>query len=197
MGIISTFDPKFKKQLLKKSIEECGKNNVVLIQKSHLFLCIKILLPFILWFSVLITLITCCILYIPIVRLKIAACVVILAWFTAPWYKILKYYLDYTMDFAVVTTKSFLMYNQTWFFKRSTKAIDMRHIRSVYVKKAWFLNSIFNNWSIIVLTEWSAGNNVKEDWNNPWEVEFRYVYHPEYYSNRVQKLLADINSDDD
>ena len=99
------------------------------------------------------------------------------------------------MDFAVVTPKSFLMYNQTWFFKRSSKAIDMNHIRSVYVRKAWFFNSIFNNWHIIVLTEWSAWNP-KEDWNNPWEVEFRYVYHPEYYSNRIQKLLEEIENKD-
>lgn len=197
MGIISTFDPKFKKQLLERSIQECGEKNVVLIQKSHLFLCIKILLPFILWFSVLITLITCSIIYIDIVWLNITLCVICVAAFAAPWYKILKYYLDYKMDFAVVTPKSFLMYNQTWFFKRSTKAIDMRHIRSVYVKKSGFFNSIFNNWSIIVLTEWSAGNNVKEDWNNPWEVEFRYVYHPESYSARIQKLLAELEAEND
>ncbi len=101
--------------------------------------------------------------------------------------------MDYEMDFAVVTPKTFVMYNQTWFFKRSTKAIDLKHIRSVYVKKSWFINSVFNNWSIIVLTEWSAGNNVKEDGNNPGEVEFRYVYRPEYYSNRIQKLLSDLN----
>ena len=100
------------------------------------------------------------------------------------------------MDFAVVTPKSFLRYNQTWFFKRSSKAIDMKHIRSVYVKKAWFFNSIFNNWHIIVLTEWSS-ELVKEDWNNPWEVEFRYVYHPEYYSNCIQKLLESINEEND
>ena len=197
MGIISTFDPKFKKQLLEKSIQECGEKNVVLIHKSHLFLCVKILLPFILWFSVLITLVTCSIIYIDIVWLTITLCLICFAAFAVPWYRILKYYLDYTMDFAVVTNKSFLMYNQTGFFKRSTKAIDMRHIRSVYVKKAGFINSIFNNWSIIVLTEWSAGNNVKEDWNNPWEVEFRYVYHPEFFSARVQKLLAEVQSDDD
>ena len=195
MGIISTFDPKFKKQLLEKSIQECGEKNVVLIRKSHLFLCINVLLPFILWLSVLITLITCSILYILWVWLRITLCVVILLAFAIPWYRILKFFLDYEMDFAVVTPKTFLRYNQTWFFKRSSKAIDMSHIRSVYVRKAWFFNSIFNNWHIIVLTEWSAGNP-KEDWNNAWEVEFRYVYHPEYYSDRIQKLLEDIEDKD-
>ena len=190
MGIISTFDPKFKKQLLEKSKQECGEKNVVLIKKSHLFLCVKILLPFILWFSVLVTLITCIIVYINIVWLIISLCVIVLCAFAVPWYKILKHFLDYEMDFAVATPKSFVMYNQTWFFKRSTKTIDMKHIRSVYVKKAGFFNSIFNNWSIIVLTEWSAGNNVKEDGNNPWEVEFRYVYDPEYYSGCIQNLLS-------
>jgi hypothetical protein len=196
MGIISTFDPRFKKQLLEKSKEEFWEWNVVYIKKSHLFLCVKVLLPFILWFSVLVTLITCAILYIPWTWLRINTCVIVIWAFAAPGYKILKYFLDYEMDFAVVTPKSFLRYNQTWFFKRSSKAIDMKHIRSVYVRKAWFFNSIFNNWHIIVLTEWSAGNP-KEDWNNPWEVEFRYVYHPEYYSNRIQKLLENIQSDND
>ena len=196
MGIISTFDPRFKKQLLEKSKEEFWEWNVVYIKKSHLFLCVKVLLPFILWFSVLVTLITCAILYIPWTWLRITTCVIVIWAFAAPGYKILKYFLDYEMDFAVVTPKSFLRYNQTWFFKRSSKAIDMKHIRSVYVRKAWFFNSIFNNWHIIVLTEWSAWNP-KEDWNNPWEVEFRYVYHPEYYSNRIQKLLESINEEED
>jgi hypothetical protein len=79
MGIISTFDPKFKKQLLAKSREEFGEDNVVYLRKSHLFLCIKVLLPFILWFSVMVTLITCCIIYIPddIVWLKTTVCVLI------------------------------------------------------------------------------------------------------------------------
>lgn len=196
MGIISTFDPKFKKQLLAKSKEEFWEWNVILIKKSHLFLCVKVLLPLILWLSVLITLITCCIIYVPWLWLRIALCVIVIWGFSAPWYTILKHFLDYEMDFAVVTPKSFLRYNQTWFFKRSSKAIDMKHIRSVYVKKAWFFNSIFNNWHIIVLTEWSS-ELVKEDWNNPWEVEFRYVYHPEYYSNCIQKLLESINEEND
>ena len=195
MSIISTFDPKFKKQLLTKSKEEFWAENVVFIKKSHLFLCVKVLLPFILWFSVLVTLITCAILYIPWLWLRITTCVIVVCIFAAPWYKILKYFLDYEMDFAVVTPKSFLRYNQTWFFKRSSKAIDMNHIRSVYVRKAWFFNSIFNNWHIIVLTEWSAGNP-KEDWNNAWEVEFRYVYHPEYYSDCIQRLLEDVEDKD-
>ena len=196
MGIISTFDPKFKKQLLENSKEEFWEENVVFIRKSHLFLCINVLLPFILWLSVLITLITCSILYILWVWLRITLCVVILLAFAIPWYRILKFFLDYEMDFAVVTPKTFLRYNQTWFFKRSSKAIDMKHVRSVYVKKAWFFNSIFNNWHIIVLTEWSLGNP-QEDWNSPWEVEFRYVYNPEYYSGRIQKLLANLNSYND
>lgn len=191
MGLISTFDPKFKKQLLAKSKEEFGESNVIFIKKSYLFLCVKVLLPLILRLSVLTTLITCCIVYIPWLWLRIALCVIIWWWFAAPWYTILKHFLDYEMDFAVVTPKSFLRYNQTWFFKRSSKAIDMKHIRSVYVKKAWFFNSIFNNWHIIVLTEWSS-EVVKEDWNNPWEVEFRYVYNPEHFSNRIQKLLSEI-----
>ena len=196
MSIISTFDPKFKKQLLEKSKEEFWEWNVVYIKKSHLFLCVKVLLPFILWFSVFVTLVTCAILYIPWTWLRITSCVVVLWAFAIPWYKILKYFLDYEMDFAVVTPKSFLRYNQTWFFKRSSKAIDMKHIRSVYVRKAWFFNSIFNNWHIIILTEWSAWNP-KEDWNNPWEVEFRYVYHPEYYSNCIQRLLESVNENED
>lgn len=195
MGIISTFDPKFKKQLLEKSKEEFGEWKVVFIQKSHLFLCIKVILPFILWFSILVTLITCCIIYIDLVWLSIALCAITLGAFSVPWYKTLKHFLDYEMDFAVVTPKTFLRYNQTGFFKRSSKAIDMKHVRSVYVKKAWFINSIFNNWNIIVLTEWST-TAVQEDWNNPWEVEFRYVHNPEYFSSCIQQLLAEINSED-
>ena len=77
MGIISTFDPKFKKQLLEKSKEEFGAENVVYIKKSQLFLYIKVVLPFILWLSILVTLITLAVLYIPWTWLRITSCIIV------------------------------------------------------------------------------------------------------------------------
>ncbi len=198
MGIISTFDPKFKKQFLEKSVQEYGQENVVLIKKSHLFFAVKVLLPFILWFLMLIAIVTCSIIYIDIVWLKVSICIVAFLVFAFPWSKILKHFLDYRMDFAIITPKSFLRYNQTWFFKRSSKVIDLKHIRSVYVKKAGFFNSIFNNGNIIVLSEWSTNPSVEDGYkNSPWEVEFKYVYNPDFYSEHIQRLLSEINFDSD
>lgn len=198
MAIISTFDPKFKNQIYQKSVNEYWKDDVVLIMKSKLFLWTHIILPFIWRLITLATLITLIVLFLW-EFVWLSSILIILVFITRlyPGSKILKYTLDYYMDFSIVTPQSFIRYDQTWFFKRTSKTIDLTHIRSVYVKKAWFRNSIFNNWNIVILSEWS---DLVSEWDiksSPWEVMFRYVKNPEYYSEQIEKLLKKINQKDE
>jgi len=188
MAIISTFDPKFQKQMLKKCIDEFGEENVVHIRKSKLFLWFYVILPFSLWFITLAWLISLLIIFVNIVRIDVAWSL-ILTWIRIkPLAKIVKYCLDYYYDFSIVTPQSFIRYDQTWFFKRTSKVLDLVHIRTVSVRKAWFINSLFNNWNIIILSEWTDWS-VSDPKDDAGKVIFRYIYNPEYYSDRIEQLL--------
>jgi len=97
------------------------------------------------------------------------------------------------MDFSIITPQSFIMYDQTGFLKRTSKVIDLDHVRSVSVEKAWLIDSIFNNWNIVVLSEWSDMTGVRESKVDPWKIYFRYVKNPEYYSEQIELLLKKFN----
>lgn len=197
MAIISTFDPKFQNKILQDCINDFGIDNVVHIRKSKLFLWWFVILPFLLRFFTLTAVLFCIFYFIPwkLIWLSIAlSLLVVIGWCVLWWGKILKYYLDYCMDFSIVTPQSFIRYDQTWFFKRTSKVIDLIHIRSVSVEKTWIINSLFNNWNIVVLSEWSD-NSVSDTKSDAGKIIFRYVKDPEKYWDRIQRMLKEINYD--
>lgn len=188
MWIISTFDPKFQKKTMGKNIERYWSENVIHITKSKLFLWLKVLIPTIFLTLLLIVLLTFVIMYVDITRLIITLIIVVLIGWAMPMRKILKLYLDYKMDFVIVNPISLIRYNQEWFFKRISKTIELKDIRSTSVRKAWFINSIFNNGELVFLSEgWELDY---EESRRAGEVVFRFVYHPDKVNSEVNKLLS-------
>ena len=195
MAIFSTFDPKFQKQILKKSVDEYWSGNVIHIRKSKLFLRFYVILPGLAWLVTFVGMISLILILIPehlVVLIVILLLIVFWVW-CVPALKILKYCFDYYMDFSIITPQSFIMYDQIWLFKRTSKVIDLIHIRSVSVEKSWFIDSIFNNWNIVVLSEWSDLSGSRESKADPGKIYFRYVKNPEYYTDRIQLMLKDTN----
>ena len=187
MWMISTFDPKFQKKTIGKNIERYWSENILHITKSKLFLWLKILIPTIFLTSLLITLLTFVLMYIDIERLIITLIITVLIGWIVPMLKVLKLYLDYKMDFVVVNPRSLIRYNQEWFFKRISKTIDLKDIRSTSVRKQWLFSSIFDDWELVFLSE--AGEIEHEESMRAGEVVFRYVRHPDKVNSEVNKLL--------
>ena len=188
MWIISTFDPKFQKRTLSKNMERYGEDNIIHITKSKLFLWKKVLIPtiFITWF--LITLLTLIIIYINVTWLAITFIMIVVGGWIIPMSKKLKLYIDYKMDFIIVTPRSLVRYNQEWFFKRISKTIDLKDIRSTSVRKSWLLSSIFDDGHLVFLSE--AGETEDDEYMRACEIIFRYVKHPDKVNSNVNKLLA-------
>ena len=178
MWMISTFDPKFQKKTISK--------NIIHITKSKLFLWVKILIPSFIFLLILISLLTLVVIYVSITRLLITFILIFLVWWLVPMSKKLKLYLDYKMDFVIVNPRSLIRYNQEWFFKRISKTIELKDIRSTSVRKTWFINSIFNNGELVFLSE--AGGMWTET-TRAGEIVFRFVYHPDLRNSQVNKLL--------
>lgn len=198
MAILSTFDPKFQGQILQKSVDEYWVDNVIHIRKSKLFLWFYVMLPWLARLLTFVGVISLILILIPdrLVVLSVILVVIAFGIWLMPAIKILKYYFDYYMDFSIITPQSFIMYDQTWLFKRTSKVIDLIHIRSVSVEKSWFIDSIFNNWNIVVLSEWSDMSGARESKSDPWKIYFRYVKNPEYYTDRIQSMLKNANYND-
>ena len=187
MWIISTFDPKFQKKTIGKNKERYWSDNIIHIRKSKLFLWMKIMIPSIFLTSLLIVLLTFVLMYIDIERLTITLIIIVLVGWMMPMSKVVKLYLDFKMDFVVVNPRSLIRYNQEWFFKRITKTIDLKDVRSTSVRKSGVVNSIFNNGELVILSEagWEGTETTRAG-----EIVFRYVYHPDLRNSQINKLLS-------
>jgi len=112
MGIISTFDPKFQRRVIQENRELYGKEDVIYIRKSKLFFVLKVLIPAIFWMILLIFVLAVSIPNISAQWFLITVIVVFIGLRLIPIFRIIKFYLDYKMDFIIVNPRSFLRYNQ-------------------------------------------------------------------------------------
>jgi hypothetical protein len=66
----------------------------------------------------------------------------------------------------------------------------LKDIRSTSVRKSGIIDSLFNNWCLVFLSE--AWEREDDEQMRAWEIVFRYVYHPDLRNSRVNKLLTTI-----
>ena len=186
MKFLSTFDSNFKQEILNKNIDKYWKNEVFLIIHGRFYYYFYILLPIILSFVWLIFYITLFFYLLSSVSSEFKTAymlfwlVVFLILFVPLWFKLLKKYVDYILDFIIITPKNLIHYDQEWLLSRKWRTIDVEKIKTLTVNKNWLLRSMFNFWNIIILTEWA------ELWE--WQIDFYYVDEPE----KVKNIIVDI-----
>ncbi|HOG15561.1 MAG TPA: hypothetical protein PK674_03150 [Candidatus Absconditabacterales bacterium] len=190
MGILSTFEFGFQKRIANESIERYGKENVIVIRKSKFFLWTKVLIPFLFWTTILVVVLVLLIKHISTSWLLWSLIVLSCFLWIAPNIKTLQYFLDYEMDFIVVNPRSFIRYDQDGLFQRVSKTIDLKKIRSISVRKRGFWNSIFNNGSLLVVSE--GGEAEQDEKLRAGEINFRNLYNPEAYSKQINEFLSKI-----
>ena len=89
--------------------------------------------------------------------------------------------MDYYMDFALVTPKSLIMFNQTGILKRDMVTVDVDKIKTISVRKRYLLYSVFNNWDLIFLSEWDS--------DNFWEITLFFIPHPESKKEIISNII--------
>lgn len=82
--------------------------------------------------------------------------------------RIIKRFIDFEMDFIIVTKDEIEWFNQEWIFKRKVISLDITKIRSITTEKNGFLKSLFNIGSLKILSEW--------DTEHKWEIRFNYIH---------------------
>ena len=110
----------------------------------------------------------------------------LLYWFLLTISSVLKYYVDYKMDFSIVTPEYLTRYNQSWFFKRDIKSSYVRNIKTITIVKNSMLYNIFNNWNLLFLSEWD-----REKWD--WEIILHYIKNPEEKKKEITRIMKIFN----
>lgn len=191
MKIFSSFDTNFKNEIVERERKKYGRENFMVVSHGKFYYMFFILIPglfLLFWFVIYIALM--------IYFAKLSWDLIWLyywVWifllfvvFVPAIMKFMKKYIDYILDFVVVNPYSMIYYNQEWIFSRRWRTVEVDKIKTVTVKKNWFLNSIFNFWSIIILTEWD------DAWT--WEINFHYIDDPDNIKSSIFNI---INSKDE
>ena len=92
-------------------------------------------------------------------------------------------YMDYKLDFIIVTPDVLIMYDQWWIFKRNIISTNEKSIKTISVKKSGLLYSIFNNGDIIFLTEWDTTGG-------GGEITLRRVPKPEKRRKEIARIMS-------
>ena len=155
MKIFSNFDTNYKSDVVTKFVMENGRDNVLVIHRSSLFLWIEVNLPFLLYTILFVVLLYGISFFrdykdLVISNVLITFITLIYLLLLAP---IIKRFIDYYFDFTIITPTGVFLYNQRGILYRTTSAMNIENIRTVNVKKSTLLYALFNNGDIIFLSE--------------------------------------------
>jgi uncharacterized membrane protein YdbT with pleckstrin-like domain len=183
MKIFSNFDTNYKSDVVTKFVMEHGRDNVLVINRSSLFLWIEVNLPFLLYTIVFLVLLYGISFFrdykdLVISNVLITFITLIYLLLLAP---IIKRLIDYYCDFTIVTPTGVFLYNQRGILYRTTSAMNIENIRTVNVKKSTLLYALFNNGDIIFLSEWVD--------SDLWEAMVYYVVNPEEKRDKIEELF--------
>jgi len=192
MKIFSSFDTEFKNKLLEKEKEKYGKDKVILISHGKFYYYFYIIFPTILLFLWVIA-------YYYILfsitselnddmasAVKWFGYILMFMWFIPLAIKLIKKYIDYVMDFLIVTPITLVYYNQEWIFTRRWRTVDVEKIKTISFNKDGILRSMFNFWNIIILTEWD------EKWTG--EINYSFIDDPDTIRDKIYEIIKNENN---
>lgn len=194
MRIFSNFDTRNKSKTIQSYKQQFGENKVFAVSKSPLFFYVKVLLPFLFYLISGIIFLYGMYLFVGSWVFFTLLFLIVVFGLVVILFPILKRYIDYKMDFILITPKFLVRYNQEGIFKRVSKTIWANSIRTLMVRKSGLLYSIFNNWDIIFLAEGGGGESELEGKGGDmqsgeiWEIVFSSVAKPE----KIRRMIVDV-----
>jgi len=184
MKIFSTFDTQLKEETLSLEIEKHGEKSVHMIHRSKLFLLLNTIVP-ILQAVLFTTIIIISIHYLlpdfnyPTLTGTIIGTLVCLILYN----NAISWYIDYTMDYCIITPDDIILTQQKWFLSRLVRTLDVAKIKSIHTEKHSLLHSIFNTWKIVFMSD--------GDEEQLWEIAFEYISDPEWQKKRIQRIISE------
>lgn len=160
MKIFSNFDTNLEQKLCEEYGQIFGHDNVVVLHKTKWYLYNHVRFPYVwfLLFALIVTNIVYGWLFLPD-TFVVPVVVEWLLWAVVAIYFLhtvihsFKHYVNYKMDFLVVTPKEVIKYDQEGVWQRSVEKLSTKHVKSVTISKDGFFASFLDIWSIYFLAE--------------------------------------------
>ena len=187
MKFLSNFDTKLEWKLLEQYQQMFGDEYVMSIHKSKFYYYAYIGLPFLLYIAcVLVSIYVAVFVELPLEAIyqDVLLWVVIgVAFLVGIWLmrKVSGKYVDYKMDFMIITPKEIIKYDQTGVLKRDSEMIHADKIKSISISKSGFMNSLFDMGTLVFLAE---GNDEK------WDIVMPYVDAVEAKEKTIKHVLG-------
>lgn len=182
MKIFSNFDTQFKKKVYQEFVMEYGEQNILLISRSRLFGWLYIYVPALSYISACVLLLVILSNYSWTVWIKYVGAPIVILSFLYLLFPLIKKYIDYKLDFAIISPRGVNSFNQSWIFRRQNKFLNKQNIRTISVNQHGFMHSLFNNGEIIILSEWWA--------TDVGDIQLLYVPKPEEARQKMKKVLV-------
>lgn len=90
-------------------------------------------------------------------------------------------YINYLLDYTIVTPRLIISYNQTGLFKKQVRTLDTDKVKAITVSGKNMFQSIFNYWSVVFLSE--------GDDNDYWDITLRFLRSPNRLREEVVRII--------
>lgn len=181
MKIFSNFDTNIRKTKLKEAQDKFWIENVMVFGRSRLYRFVRVFFPT--FFFIILNIVGLFFLYTwfdgeYFLYFVIAFILLDFVWIVP----VLGKYIDYKMDFIVVTPDMLVMYDQSGLLKSNVVSTNEHSIKTITVKKSGLWDSIFNLGNIIFFTEWDTADL--------GEIILRWVSNPEKRKNQIAQIMS-------
>lgn len=179
MKIFSNFDTNTRHIKTAEHKKKYGAENVICFWRSVLYRVIKVMIPvfFLVSVSTIIIIFLYNMFWIDYLIYSIIAVLLVDIVIAIP---IIGKYIDYKMDFIIVTPDILIMYDQNGILDKDIITINEKSIKTISVKRNGFLYSVFDNGDVIVLSEWDTLNG---------EMTLRWVARPEKRRKDILRIM--------
>ncbi|MEF2174976.1 MAG: hypothetical protein V3575_00780 [Candidatus Absconditabacteria bacterium] len=190
MKIFNNFDTKLKENEFKEAIEHHGYDSVILVVRSKYYWIVKGIFPILLGIIGNIIIIYMGLYlkthglegfyWIIVVLLGIVNIIFL--------YYLIMIYINYKMDFTIVSRDGISTYKQKGFFKNSVKNLPASNVRSVQSKRVGIMGNVFGYGYILLVTDGSLASNDEDETKSAGVVKLTYVDRP----NLMRKRILDL-----
>lgn len=200
MKLFHNFDTELKQKDYRGAINRVGKNKVILVERSFYYWLLKGLIPLLLciiiniWVFILF-------IYLLDKGFTSFAWFIIFIWlFVLLWWliRIMNYYINYKLDFSIITSEEIITHSQKGFFKRNYKNMPSSKIRSIQSQHSGVWGNLLNYGSITLLIDggmWAIGDAA--DGSGSGKIIFTYVYKPNFTRREIMDLCVHNKTLDD
>lgn len=154
MKILSNFDTRLAKKLKADYCGMFGEEKVIVVHRSKFYYYVYIGFPAFLY---VVALVIAAYLIFAYASESIAAWIAFSAVFVfiglGLFMRLRPRYVDYKMDFLIVTPTEVIKYDQTGIFTRSIEKIHADKLKTITINKEGFVNSFFDIGTLIFLAE--------------------------------------------